>query len=70
MMAAYQLYVVSVVEVGYGGGVALQTCISLMYPKHNDMHSKVRVFLIVKTVFSCLCESAPSQLFFPVEVDD
>lgn len=44
MMAVYQLHVVSDVEVGQGGGTALHTCISLMYPKHNGMHSKVVCF--------------------------
>lgn len=69
MMAAYQLYVVRDVQVRQGGGVALHPCILLMYPKHNDMYSKVH-FLIMQNAFSCLSESAPSQFFFPVEVDD
>lgn len=73
MMAVYQLHVVSDVEVGQGGGTALHTCISLMYPKHNGMHSKVVCFGFFfnnEKCFSCLSESAPSQFFSPVEVDD
>lgn len=44
MVAAYQLYVVRDVQVRKGGGVALHTCVPLMYPKRKDMYSKVHFF--------------------------